>query len=192
VNQKSQKSRQIPESKIMVGGFGGQGVMIIGQLLGYASCEAGKNSLFLPKYGPEQRGGTANCTVTISDEDIGAPSSRKVDVLIALNQPSLDAFAPAVKAGGMLLINTSLCKNIPDRKDIAIYGIDSDDIAQKIGSPKVANVVVCGAYIEKSKILTEDQIFSAITKKLGKRADLLELNRTALRKGMESVKSLNA
>ncbi|MDR2176180.1 MAG: 2-oxoacid:acceptor oxidoreductase family protein [Synergistaceae bacterium] len=180
------------ESKIMVGGFGGQGVMIIGQLLGYASCEAGKNSLFLPKYGPEQRGGTANCTVTISGEEIGAPSSRKVDVLIALNQPSLDAFAPAVKAGGMLLINTSLCKNIPSRSDIAIYGVDSDDIARETGSPKVANIVVIGAYIEKSKILTEEQIFNAITKKLGRKAELLALNRTALKKGMESVRSLNS
>lgn len=185
-------SGQTSESKIMVGGFGGQGVMIIGQLLGYASCEAGKNSLFLPKYGPEQRGGTANCTVTISDDEIGAPASRKVDVLIALNQPSLDEFAPGVKAGGMLLINTSLCKNIPERNDIAIHGIDSDDIAREIGSPKVANIVVIGAYIEKSKVLTEEQIFSAITKKLGKKTDLLELNRKALRKGMESVSVINS
>ncbi len=175
------------ESKIRVGGFGGQGVMVIGQLLGYAACSAGKNALFLPKYGPEQRGGTANCTVTLSDEEIGAPSSRNVDVLIALNQPSLQAFISSVKPGGMALVNTSLCKQMPERNDISIYGIMADDIAQEIGAAKVSNIVVIGAYIEKSKILSEQQVFDAITQKLGKKADLLELNRIALKKGMELV-----
>ena len=133
------------EKKITIAGFGGQGVMAIGQMLGYASCKAGGNALFLPKYGPEQRGGTANCTVTLADVEIGAPESRYVDTLIALNQPSLERFLGAVRPGGLVLLNSSLCRWNGGREDVKLAEIPADDIAREIGSPKVANIVVIGA-----------------------------------------------
>ena len=175
------------EKKITIAGFGGQGVMAIGQMLGYASCKAGGNALFLPKYGPEQRGGTANCTVTLADTEIGAPESRFVDTLIALNQPSLERFLASVRPGGLVLLNSSLCRWNGGREDVILAEIPADDIAREIGSPKVANIVVIGAYIALSGVLTERQMLDAIEEKLGKRPELLEMNRLALKRGVESA-----
>ena len=177
----------IMEKKITVAGFGGQGVMVIGQMLGYASCKAGRNALFLPKYGPEQRGGTANCSVTISDGEIGAPVSRYVDTLIAMNQPSLEKFLGSVRPGGIILLNSSLCRWEGKRTDVRVAEIQADAIALEIGSPKVANIVVIGAYIQLSGALSEQEMLDAIEEKLGKRPELLEMNRKALRAGRERV-----
>ncbi|SHI85386.1 2-oxoglutarate ferredoxin oxidoreductase subunit gamma [Dethiosulfatibacter aminovorans DSM 17477] len=173
------------ENKLLIAGFGGQGVMVIGQLLGYAACSAGKQATFLPTYGPEQRGGTANCTVVISDEEIGAPYTDSIDVLIAMNAPSLKKFLPKVKQGGVVLVNESMCDEKIDRDDVEGYYIPAVDIANEIGSQKVANIVMLGAYLNKSGSLTEEQMMDTVKVKLGKRPELLEYNRIAIRKGIE-------
>lgn len=175
------------ENRLIIAGFGGQGVMVMGQLLGYASCAVGKHALFLPQYGPEQRGGTASCTVTISDEVIGSPVAHEIDILIALNQPSLNKFLPMVKPNGVVLVNSSRCESNINRDDVQVHYIPIDDIANEIGSSKVANIVMLGAYINKSGVLTEEQVMETIKAKLGKRPELLELNEIALKTGMEAI-----
>lgn len=175
------------ESRLLVAGFGGQGVMVIGQLLGFAACAVGKNATWLPTYGPEQRGGTANCTVIIADEEIGAPYTDSIDVLIAMNEPSLNKFLHKIKTGGVVIVNSSMCNAKVDRDDIQVYYIPADDIANEIGSAKVANIVMVGAYINKSGALTEEEMMKTIKVKLGKRPELLELNKIALKMGMEAI-----
>jgi 2-oxoglutarate ferredoxin oxidoreductase subunit gamma len=175
------------DNKILVAGFGGQGVMVIGQMLGYAACMSGRNAVFLPKYGPEQRGGTASCNVTLSDKEIGAPIAREVDVLIALNQQSLDKFIGALKKNGTLIINSSLCKKPSDREDIEVCEIPANDIAEELGNAKVSNVVIIGAYIKKTGMVTEEEMLSAIKAKLGKKAELLEMNKLAMKRAIEAA-----
>lgn len=175
------------EKRVLVAGFGGQGVMVIGQMIGQASWMAGKKAIFLPQYGPEQRGGTANCTVTISDEEIGSPIGRTVDALIVLNDVSLKKYLPMVKPGGIVIVNTSICKEKVTREDVNVCYIPANDIAREIGNEKVANLVIIGAYISKSGAISEEQIWEAVKVKLGKKPELLELNRTALRKGIEEA-----
>lgn len=175
------------ESRMIIGGFGGQGVLMVGQLLGYAACLNDKHSLFLPHYGPEQRGGTARCNVTISDEPIHSPFVRKVDVLMTFNDPSLVKFLDQVKESGTLLLNSSNCEAEVSRKDIKIYPIPADEIAKKIGSSKVINIVMLGAYIGQSGILTKEEMISAIRVKLAKKPQLMDMNLDALVQGMLCV-----
>lgn len=176
-------------TSIKIGGFGGQGVMVIGQLLGYAACSEGKNATFLPRYGPEKRGGTANCSVIIADKEIGALMPERVDCLVALNQASLDKFIENVKEGGMVIINSALCKR-PERTDINVYGIDAMEAAKELGSMKVTNVVVIGAFVECSGILNPDDVSKALDVKLGKKPEFIEVNRKALQVGMRNVVKL--
>lgn len=173
-------------NSIKIGGFGGQGVMVIGQLLGYAASSEGLNATFLPRYGPEKRGGTANCSVIIADKQIGSLMPEKVDCLIALNQLSLDKFIDNVKPGGMVIVNTSMCE-LPDRQDVDIYGIDAMAVAEEIGSPKVMNVVVIGAYVGCTGALEPDEVLKALDIKLGKKPQFIEMNRSAFKAGMEKV-----
>jgi len=175
------------ESRMIIAGFGGQGVLMVGQLLGYAACLNDKHSLFLPHYGPEQRGGTARCNVTISNEPILSPFVRHVDVLMAFNDPSLVKFLDQVKENGTILTNSSRCEVAVPRKDIKIYPIPADEIAEKIGSPKVANIVMLGAYIGQSGILTKEEMISAIGVKLAKKPQLMDMNLDALVQGMSCI-----
>lgn len=176
------------ETRILISGFGGQGVMVIGKLLGYAASAIGKKVLFLPTYGPEQRGGTSNCTITISDDEIGSPISNNIDILIALNEPALKKFLIKVKPEGTVIINSSRCKVKACRDDVATYYIPSDDIAFELGSNKVANIIILGSLIGKLKVLTEDDMMNIIKVKLGKKPELLNLNKVAFKKGMEQIK----
>jgi 2-oxoglutarate ferredoxin oxidoreductase subunit gamma len=175
------------QSSLLIAGFGGQGVMLMGQLLGYAACAAGKEATFLPSYGPEQRGGTANCTVIIADRPIGAPRVRQLDVLIALNEPSLAKFLPMVKPNGIVIANSSLVHSKVERDDVQVCYLPADDIARELGSARVANVVMLGAYISRSGTLTVEQMDGIIAEKLAKKAELLEINKTALRRGIEAA-----
>jgi 2-oxoglutarate ferredoxin oxidoreductase subunit gamma len=175
------------ENRILVAGFGGQGVMIIGKMLAEASWMAGKKATFLPVYGPEQRGGTANCTVTISDEEIGAPDGKTVDTFIALNDVSLKRFLPRVKSGGTVIVNASICSELVNRDDVDVCYITANDTAKEIGNEKVANMVIIGAFISKSSAITEEQIYYAIEETLGHKSDLLDLNKKALKKGIEKA-----
>ncbi|GAG94135.1 unnamed protein product [marine sediment metagenome] len=175
--------------RIIISGFGGQGVMLIGRLLAYAGMIEGKKVAWMPSYGPEMRGGTANCTVLISSNEIGSPIVSHPKILIAMNQPSLDKFEPNVRENGLIILNSSLIKREVKRKDVNIIRIPADDIAAKLGNSRAANMVALGAYVKKSGVVKLETIFKALEKALaGRNKKLLSLNKEALKQGTELVK----
>lgn len=175
--------------RIIISGFGGQGIMLIGRLLAYAGMIEGKKVAWMPSYGPEMRGGTANCTVLISSNEIGSPIVSHPKILIAMNQPSLDKFESNVSKDGLIILNDSLIEREIKRNDVNVIKIPADDIADKLGNSRVANMVVLGAYVEQSGIVRMDTIFKALEKALaGRDKKLLELNKEALKKGAELVR----
>ena len=176
------------EKSFIIAGFGGQGVMLIGQLLGYSASYCGKNASYYPSYGPEQRGGTANCTVVISDDEIGSPIIQKADVVLVMNEPSLNKFEPVAKSGGVIIINSSLIQSKVKRDDVETVYIPVNEIAQGIGSTKVANMIMLGVCIGKTHILPEKSVFSAIEMKMKKHPDMLDMNFKAVKAG-EKFKS---
>ena len=179
------------EKSVIVAGFGGQGVMVIGQLLAYTACETtDKYVTYFPSYGAEQRGGTANCYVVISDEEVGAPKVNKADLLVVLNQMSMDRFKDSVVPGGAVVVNTSIVKNIPQYDDVTVIEVDAGNISIELGNPKVMNLVVAGALVGYSEILPEENVLQTAFKKLGaKRPELNPLNEKAFRRGIEIGKA---
>ena len=174
---------------IVAAGFGGQGVMLMGKIIAEAAMHDGKNVTWLPSYGPEMRGGTANCTVVISDEDIGSPVVDKPDAVIAMNIPSMFKFEKDLKDDGLLLVNSSVVDREPTRKDLKIFKIDANDIADKVGNVKALNMVALGAFAKTSGVITFDSIKKALEETMtGKKKAFLELNIKATQKGMEEVK----
>jgi len=172
------------EISIIIAGFGGQGVLFSGQLLAYAGMDAGRNVTWIPSYGPEMRGGTANCTVIISSDPIGAPVVARPDVAIVLNQPSFDKYEPIVKTGGLLVVNTSIISSRSKRGDLDSVLIAANAIAEELGTVKMLNMVAVGAMIQRRPILTVEQIEQALADHLppGK-IHLLEANKAVLRRG---------
>ncbi|MBQ6398267.1 MAG: 2-oxoacid:acceptor oxidoreductase family protein [Oscillospiraceae bacterium] len=170
--------------KILIAGFGGQGVMLMGQLLGYSACAAGKQVSFFPAYGAEQRGGTANCTVVISDEEVGAPNPRTLDTLVIMNEPSLSKFRGRLKPGGNLILNADLVKSEVTDTDAKVYRIPIVSMARELGNARVANVMMAGAIIEITGVLEEDVVAAVAAQKLGKTEELAELNKRALAEGI--------
>lgn len=173
------------ENKLMIAGFGGQGVMLMGQLLGYSSQDAEKNVTYYPSYGPEQRGGTANCTVVISDDQIASPMPSKVDVFIAMNQPSLEKYLSKVRPDGVVIVNTSHAHGKVERDDVKAYYLPADDIAQEAGSNRAANMVMLGAYLNISKILKPEQLIETMKVQLARKAEFFAVNEAAIKKGIE-------
>ena len=170
-------------------GFGGQGVLLIGQLLAYAGMYEGKNVSWLPSYGPEMRGGTANCSVVVSDEPIASPVLSMADCVIAMNTPSLDKFESCVNPGGKLFINSSIIEKKATRTDIEVYYVPCNEVAEKLGNPKVANMAMLGAYLEATKAAKNESVLDALLYKLGeKKAHLIPLNREAIEAGAASIK----
>lgn len=175
--------------RIIISGFGGQGVMLMGRLLAYAGMIEGKKVAWMPSYGPEMRGGTANCTVLISTKEIGSPIVSHPKILIAMNQPSLDKFESNVNEDGLIILNDSLINREVKRNDVNVIKIPADEIADKLGNSRAANMVILGTYVKKSGIVKMDTIFQALEKALaGRNKKLLELNKEALKKGEELVK----
>lgn len=175
--------------EIVIAGFGGQGVMLMGQLLTEAGMESGMSVTWLPSYGPEMRGGTANCSVMLSDEPIGSPVANEPTTAIVMNIQSYDKFEPTVRADGLLLINSSLVEKTSSRSDIRQICIPANEIASDLGSTRVANMVMLGAFLKASNVLSLDVIMSALEKKLPEhRRNLLPMNRLALEKGGELIK----
>ncbi len=175
--------------RIIISGFGGQGIMLMGRLLAYAGMLEGKNVAWMPSYGPEMRGGTANCTVLISSKEIGSPIVSHPKILIAMNQPSLDKFEPNVSENGLIILNDSLIEREVNRDDVSVIRIPADDIADKLGNSRAANMVVLGACVKKSKVVKMETIFKALEKTLaGRNQDLINLNKEALKQGAELVK----
>jgi len=179
------------ERSLLVGGFGGQGVMVIGQLLCYTTCEeTDKYVTFFPSYGSEQRGGTANCYVVISDEPIGAPITAKMDDVMVLNDPSMIRFEAMVKPGGCLIVNETIVSVAPKRDDITIINVPANKIADEIGDARVANLAMVGAYIGFTDLLPADKVLATAFRRLGaKRPQLNPLNEAAFNKGLEIGKA---
>ena len=175
--------------EIIIAGFGGQGVMSMGQLLSYSGMIEGKYVSWLPSYGPEQRGGTANASVVISDEEVGSPVISYPTAAIVLNKPSFDKFEPLVLPGGVLIVNTSLIEAKSKRTDITIIEVPASEIANELGEPRIANSVILGAFIEYSKAVSQDSIIESLKKVLPERRhNLIPINQKALEKGAELVK----
>lgn len=171
-------------------GFGGQGMLLIGKFLAEAGMETGKHVSWLPSYGPEMRGGTANCSVVVSDRPVASPLINVADTVLAMNKPSLLKFEGSVKAGGLLLINSSIIDIKTSREDVDAVYVPCNEIAESIGNLKGPNVVFLGAYIAKRPdVISEDAIINAMRIELGeKKAKFLDGNIKALQAGMAYVK----
>ena len=170
-------------------GFGGQGMLLIGKFMAMACMLDGKHVSWLPSYGPEMRGGTANCSVIVSDEEVASPLVDMADCIVAMNLPSLDKFESHVKPGGTLVINSSIIERKSTRDDITVVYCDAMKIAEEVGNPKGANVAILGALLEKEPIVSVDMMTEAIRIELGERkSKFLEGNKKALIAGMEAAK----
>lgn len=174
--------------EIIIAGFGGQGVLSIGQTIAYAAMVEGKEISWMPSYGPEMRGGTANCITIVSDEKISSPIISEYDTAIVLNQPSMDKFESKVKPGGLLIYESNNVTSISKRTDIDIIGIPAAEEAVKLNNPRVFNMIILGAYLERKPTVNEESVMEALKKVLPERYHhLLDLNRKALNLGAEIV-----
>jgi 2-oxoglutarate ferredoxin oxidoreductase subunit gamma len=174
------------ETSIIIAGFGGQGVLFAGQLLTYTGMDVGKYVTWIPSYGPEMRGGTASCTVIISDEPIGAPLVEQPNVAIVFNKPSYDKYESMVKPGGLLVVNSSIVSEESERTDIETTYIAANAIAEEFGSAKMLNVSALGAMLARRPVLQLDEVEQAIVDHLpARKANLLDANRKVLRRGYE-------
>lgn len=174
-------------------GFGGQGVLSMGMTLSYAGVVEGKEVTWMPSYGPEMRGGTANCIVIVSDRRISSPIVTTFDTVVALNQPSVDKFERAVRPGGLLLYDSTNIINPPTRADISVLGIPASDEAVKMKNTRIMNMIVLGAVLERTHVVEVHSVMSALKKVLPERYHhLLPLNEQAIRRGMELAGTLEA
>ena len=175
--------------EIIISGFGGQGVLSMGKILAYAGLMENKEVTWMPAYGPEQRGGTANVTVIVSDEPVSSPILSSYDVAIVLNQPSLDKFEAKVKKGGILIYDGYGINNPPKRDDIKVYRIDAMDTAAELNMIKVFNMMVLGGLLKVRPAVTIDSVLKALGKTLPERHHhLIPMNEEAIRKGMEIIR----
>ncbi len=176
--------------EVIISGFGGQGVMFAGQLLTYAGLREGRHVAWVPSYGPEMRGGTAHATVIISDDEIGSLIVARPTVAVVMNVPSFERYAPAVKPGGILAINSSLIAETAERDDITTLLVPASDIALSLGNDRLANVVIVGALLAKKPMVSIESVVASLKKVLPeKRQRLLELNEVALRRGVDYANS---
>ena len=181
-----------PAHEIIIAGFGGQGVLSMGQIIAYSAMKENKEVSWMPSYGPEMRGGTANCIVIVSETRISSPILTRFDTAIVLNQPSIDRFEKALKPGGFLVYEKSVIISLPTRTDIEILGISGLEEAQKLKSKQVANMVLLGAFLERRPIVQPENVVSALRSVLPPhRQHLLPMNEQALIRGKElSLSSL--
>ncbi len=176
------------KEEIIIAGFGGQGILSMGKILAYSALTEEKEVTWMPSYGPEQRGGTANVTVIISDTEISSPIVSSYDVAVILNQPSLDKFLPQIKPGGILLYDSYGIANEPQRSDLNIFRIDAMDIAAEMRNPKAFNMIVLGALMKTKPLVQLQNVVKALYKTLPERHhSLIPQNEDALKRGMESV-----
>ena len=179
--------------EIIIAGFGGQGVLSMGQVLSYGSALEEKQISWMPSYGPEMRGGTANCITIVSDKQISSPIISHFDTAIILNQPSMDKFESKVKPGGLLLYDSTNILNPPTRKDIEIVAVPAADEANKLNNSKVMNMIMLGAFLAKRPLISIDSALEGLKKVLPERYHhLLPLNKQAIEAGMGLVKQVPA
>jgi 2-oxoglutarate ferredoxin oxidoreductase subunit gamma len=179
--------------EIIFSGFGGQGALFAGQLLAYAALDSGLHVTWIPSYGPEMRGGTAHCTVVLSDEPIGSPLVRRPRSVVALNLPSFEKYEPLIKPGGLMVYNESLVPAKPNRSDVRYIAVPANDIADELGNVRMANVVLLGAYFAATTTMRLETVETALDLHLGQRQrKYLEANKQALRRGAEVVLQIEA
>jgi 2-oxoglutarate ferredoxin oxidoreductase subunit gamma len=172
------------QTEIVIAGFGGQGVLFAGELLAYAALDSGHQVTWIPSYGPEMRGGTANCTVIVSEDEIGSPVVRNPRAALVMNLPSLDKYEPLVKTGGVLVVNGSMVDRQPERGDISTVVLPAVDIAEELGDRRMANLVMVGALLERLPVLSMQAIVQALEDHLPERKrSFLEPNTRALERG---------
>ncbi len=175
--------------EIIIAGFGGQGVLSMGKILAYSGIMQNKEVSWMPSYGPEMRGGTANVTVILSDERISSPIVSDFDTAIILNQQSMDKFEGSVKKGGVLIYDPNGITRHPSRKDITIYAVEATDEANKMGNTKIFNMIVLGGYLKIKPVVAIDNVIKGLEKSLPKRHhNLIPENKSGILKGMEIVK----
>lgn len=172
------------QNETIIAGFGGQGVLFTGKVMSYAAMEKDLEVTWFPSYGPEMRGGTANCTVVISDEEIGSPQVSQPRAAIVMNLPSLDKYEDLVRPGGYLAVNSSLVNRPVKRTDITVIEIPASEIAEEVGDIRYANIVILGALAAKADFLDLESLEKGLKKGLeGKKSKLLQVNLEALKKG---------
>ena len=179
------------KKEIIISGFGGQGVLSMGKILAYSGLMEDKEVTWMPAYGPEQRGGTANVTVIVSDERISSPILSKYDIAIVLNQPSLEKFEPKIKPGGILIYDGFGIINPPTRKDITVYRIDAMDKAAEMKNGKVFNMIVLGGLLKVASVVSTKGVEKALKKTLPERHhDLIPLNMQAVEEGAKIIEEV--
>ena len=179
------------KKEIIISGFGGQGVLSMGKILAYSGLMEDKEVTWMPAYGPEQRGGTANVTVIVSDERISSPILSKYDIAVVLNQPSLEKFEPKIKPGGILIYDGFGIINPPTRKDITVYRIDAMDKAAEMKNSKVFNMIVLGGLLKVAPVVSANGVEKALKKTLPERHhDLIPLNMQAVEEGAKIIEEV--
>jgi 2-oxoglutarate ferredoxin oxidoreductase subunit gamma len=174
--------------KTVFSGFGGQGVLMMGYVLAVSAMKDGMHVTYLPTYGAEVRGGTANCTVSVSDEEIASPVASSPDYVIAMNRPSLIKYEGQLRSNGVLFLNSDLVDADPGRKDIEVVKVPANTLAKKIGSDRAMNMIMLGALIEKTKITTIESLMNGLAGSIKKMsAKQMEINRKGLETGAEYV-----
>ncbi len=187
------RNKKNMKEEIIIAGFGGQGVLSMGKILAYSAIMQDLEVTWMPSYGPEMRGGTANVCVIISDRKISSPIITKYDTAIILNQQSLDKFEDKVKPGGLLVYDPSGITRAPARKDITVCSIDAIEVAAEAGNPKVYNMAVLGAYLQMKSIVKMENVVKGLEKSIPARyADMIQKNREAIEKGKEKVKIISS
>ncbi|MHC1778619.1 MAG: 2-oxoacid:acceptor oxidoreductase family protein [Bacteroidales bacterium] len=180
------------KEEIIIAGFGGQGVLSMGKILAYSGIMQGQEVTWMPSYGPEMRGGTANVTVILSDKKISSPILSKFDTAIILNQQSMDKFEDQVKPGGLLIYDPNGITKHPKRKDITICSIEAVDLSAEIGNSKAYNMVVLGAYLKKKPIVEMANVVKGLKKSIPERHhSLIPMNEKAIHVGMERLVEIN-
>lgn len=175
------------EMRIVFAGFGGQGLLFAGKVVAYAGLLEDREVSWLPSYGPEMRGGTANCSVTLSEEPIGSPLIMDPNNLIAMNQPSLLKFEPDVTPGGRIFVDTSLVTRLPERTDVEVFALEATNMAEEAELKGLANIVLVGKMLKETSFCKAETIEAAIRKAVPpKKAALIEKNLQALKLGMEA------
>jgi 2-oxoglutarate ferredoxin oxidoreductase subunit gamma len=181
------------QTEIIIAGFGGQGILFAGQLVAYAAMDSGKDVTWIPSYGPEMRGGTANCTVIVADEEIGAPTVRNPKAAMVFNLPSFDKYEPLVVPGGVLIANQSLVDRGFERNDLIAVLIPANEIAESLGEKRLTNMVMLGALLGNLPVLSIESIEKALAAHLPERhKHLLPLNSKALSAGAEYAQKMHS
>lgn len=172
--------------KTVFAGFGGQGVLMMGYVLAVSAMRDGKNVTYLPAYGAEVRGGTANCTVVVSDKEIFSPVASSPDYAVIMNRPSFTKYEGMIKEGGVIILNSSLVHTDPSRDDLQVVKVPANDIAKELGSDRTINMIMLGAFVANTEVTSLDSIMNGLTEIVkGKKASLMKLNRKGLDRGAQ-------